>query len=100
MYFAGGTIPNYIVVTQWLGLQDSVWSIILPNAISTFNLLVMKSFFAGLPEELEEAASIDGMDTYRILLRLFFRYPSQSSQPCVCSIWLVCGMNGLPQCCT
>ena len=39
MYFAGGTIPNYIVVTQWLGLQDSVWSILLPNAISTFNLL-------------------------------------------------------------
>ena len=54
MYFAGGTIPNYIVVTQWLGLQDSVWSIILPNAISTFNLLVMKSFIAGLQEEQEE----------------------------------------------
>ena len=70
MYFAGGTIPNYIVVTQWLGLQDSVWSIILPNAISTFNLLVMKSFFAGLPEELEEAASIDGMDTYRIFVKI------------------------------
>lgn len=49
MYFAGGMIPNYIVVTQWLGLQDSMWSIILPGAISTFNLLVMKSFFAGLP---------------------------------------------------
>lgn len=70
MYFAGGTIPNYIVVTQWLGLQDSVWSIILPNAISTFNLLVMKSFFAGLPEELEEAASIDGMNAYQIFLKI------------------------------
>ena len=38
MYFAGGTIPNYIVVTQWLGLQDSVWSILLPNAISILPL--------------------------------------------------------------
>ncbi|HIX29006.1 MAG TPA: carbohydrate ABC transporter permease, partial [Candidatus Blautia stercoravium] len=61
MYFTGGIIPNYILVTQWLGLQDSMLAIILPGAISTFNLLVMKSFFAGLPEELEEAASIDGM---------------------------------------
>lgn len=68
MYFAG--IPNYIVITQWLGLQDSMWSIILPNAISTFNLLVMKSFFAGLPEELEEAAAIDGMNTYQIFLKI------------------------------
>ena len=68
MYFAGGMIPNYIVITQWLGLQDSMWSIILPNAISTFNLLVMKSFFAGLPEELE--AAIDGMNTYQIFLKI------------------------------
>lgn len=70
MYFAGGMIPNYIVITQWLGLQDSMWSIILPNAISTFNLLVMKSFFAGLPEEIEEAAAIDGMNTYQIFLKI------------------------------
>ena len=70
MYFAGGMIPNYIVITQWLGLQDSMWSIILPNAISTFDLLVMKSFFAGLPEELEEAAAIDGMNTYQIFLKI------------------------------
>lgn len=70
MYFAGGMIPNYIVVTQWLGLQDSMWAIILPGTISTFNLLVMKSFFAGLPEELEEAASIDGMDAYGIFVKI------------------------------
>ena len=70
MYFAGGTIPNYIVITQLLGLKDSMWAIILPGTISTFNLLVMKSFFASLPEELEEAASIDGMDTYQIFLKI------------------------------
>ena len=70
MYFAGGTIPNYIVVTQWLGLQDSMWSIILPGTISTFNLLVMKSFFAGLPEELEEAAAIDGSSFSNTLWRI------------------------------
>ena len=70
MYFTGGTIPNYIVITQFLGLKDSIWAIVLPGAISTFNLLVMKSFFASLPEELEEAAAIDGMDTYQIFLKI------------------------------
>ena len=70
MYFTGGIIPNYILVTQRLGLQDSMLAIILPGAISTFNLLVMKSFFAGLPEELEEAASIDGMGVYGIFVKI------------------------------
>ena len=70
MYFAGGIIPNSILVTQWLGLRDSMWAVILPPAISTFNFLLMKSFFAGLPEELEEAASIDGMGTYGIFLKI------------------------------
>ena len=70
MYFAGGMIPNYVLVTQWLGLSDSMWAVILPPAISTFNFLLMKSFFAGLPEELEEAASIDGMGTYGIFLKI------------------------------
>ena len=84
MYFAGGMIPNYIVITQWLGLQDSMWSIILPNAISTFNLLVMKSFFAGLPEELEEAAAIDGMNTYQIFLKII----SPLSKPIIATMCL------------
>ena len=70
MYFAGGIIPNFVLVTQWLGLRDSMWAVILPPAISTFNFLLMKSFFAGLPEELEEAASIDGMGTYGIFLKI------------------------------
>lgn len=69
MFFTGGLIPNYILVTT-LGLKNSVWAIALPNAISVFNLLVMKAFFEGLPVELEEAAAIDGLNTYRILLRV------------------------------
>jgi putative aldouronate transport system permease protein len=51
-------------------MTDTIWAIVLPNAISVFNLLVMKSFFENLPEELEEAAAVDGLDTYRILLRI------------------------------
>jgi putative aldouronate transport system permease protein len=69
MFFTGGLIPNYVLVTS-LGLKNSVWAIALPNAISVFNLLVMKAFFENLPTELEEAAQIDGLSTYGILLRI------------------------------
>ncbi|HEX7161991.1 MAG TPA: carbohydrate ABC transporter permease [Trebonia sp.] len=69
MFFNGGIIPNYILVSD-LHLRNTVWAIALPNAISVFNLLVMKTFFENLPTELEEAAAVDGMNTYRILWRI------------------------------
>ncbi len=69
MFFSGGLIPNYVLITS-LDLKNSVWAIALPNAISVFNLLVMKAFFESLPSELEEAAQIDGLSTYGILLRV------------------------------
>ncbi len=69
MFFNGGIIPNYVLVSS-LHLRDTVWAIALPNAINIFNLLVMKSFFENMPSELEEAAAVDGMGTYRILLRI------------------------------
>lgn len=70
MYFTGGLIPNYILVTQWLHLGNTIWAVVLPGAISTFNLLLMKSFFAGLPEELEEAAAIDGLGVYGSFIKI------------------------------
>ncbi|MCM2511922.1 carbohydrate ABC transporter permease [Streptomyces griseoincarnatus] len=69
MFFTGGLIPNYVLITS-LGLKNSVWAVALPNAISVFNLLVMKAFFESLPSELEEAAQIDGLSTYGTLLRI------------------------------
>jgi putative aldouronate transport system permease protein len=69
LFFTGGLIPNYILVTS-LGLKNTVWAIALPNAINVFNLLVMKAFFESLPVELEEAAAVDGLSTYGILLRI------------------------------
>jgi len=67
LFFSGGLIPNYVLITS-LGMTDTIWAIVLPTAISVFNLLVMKSFFENLPIELEEAAAVDGVDAYRILL--------------------------------
>lgn len=69
MFFNGGIIPNYMVVNG-LNLRNSIWAIVLPGAINTFNLIVMRTFFEAIPKELEEAASIDGMNTYGILARI------------------------------
>jgi putative aldouronate transport system permease protein len=69
MFFNGGLIPNYVLITS-LGMKNTIWAIVLPNAISVFNLLVMKSFFENMPKELEEAAQIDGLTTYGILWRI------------------------------
>lgn len=69
LFFNGGLIPNYVLVSN-LGLRNSIWAIVLPNAINVFNLLVMKSFFESLPVELEEAAAVDGLNTYQTLLRI------------------------------
>lgn len=66
MFFNGGLIPNYVLISS-LGMKNTIWAIVIPNAISVFNLLVMKSFFENFPEELEEAASIDGLNTYKKL---------------------------------
>lgn len=69
MLFSGGLIPTYLVV-QSMGLLNSVWALIVPGAIATFNVLVMKSFFENLPEELFESARIDGAKEFRILWRI------------------------------
>ncbi|MFI6673912.1 carbohydrate ABC transporter permease [Kribbella sp. NPDC050470] len=69
MFFNGGLIPNYVLVSQ-LGMKNTLWAVVLPNAISVFNLLVMKAFFENMPPELEEAAMIDGLTTFGILLRI------------------------------
>ncbi|WP_432572714.1 carbohydrate ABC transporter permease [Kineococcus sp. SYSU DK005] len=69
MFFNGGLIPNYVLINE-LGMKNTMWAIVLPNAISVFNLLVMKAFFENLPEELEEAAAIDGLTTYGTFFRI------------------------------
>jgi putative aldouronate transport system permease protein len=70
MFFSGGLIPNYILVADVLNMRNTLWAIVLPGAISVFNLLVMKSFFENFPAELEEAAAIDGLTTYGIFGRI------------------------------
>lgn len=69
MMFSGGTIPHFILV-QSLGLMNSYWALWLPGLITIYNLIVMKTFFEGLPESLEEAARIDGASELMIFFRI------------------------------
>jgi putative aldouronate transport system permease protein len=69
MYFGGGLIPNFVLVNS-LGMRDTIFAMLLPGLISTYYVLLMKSFFASLPQELEEAASIDGMGTFGIFAKI------------------------------
>jgi len=70
MFFNGGLIPTYLLVTRMLHMRNTIWAVIIPGAISTFNVLITRTYFEGLPVELEEAAAIDGMSTYGILLKI------------------------------
>jgi putative aldouronate transport system permease protein len=70
MFFGGGLIPNYILIVDVLHMRNTIWAVVLPGAISVFNLLVMKSFFENFPTELEEAAALDGMSTYGVFFKI------------------------------
>lgn len=69
MFFNGGMIPNYILINN-LGMTNTMWAVVLPGALSIYNMLIMKSFFESMPMELEEAAAIDGLNTYGILTKI------------------------------
>lgn len=70
MYFGGGLIPTYIWIKK-LGLLDSIWAIILPGMLSVYNMIVMRTYFAGqIPKDLYESAQIDGCGQWRYLISI------------------------------
>lgn len=69
MFFSGGLIPTFLTVKN-LGLYNTVWAIVLPGAISTWNLIITRTFFMGLPAELEESAQLDGANDFTIFARI------------------------------
>lgn len=83
MFFSGGMIPTYLVVRS-LGLVDTIWAMVLPGAVSTWNLILMRTFFSGLPKELEESGRIDGLTD----IGLFFRIVLPLSKASIATIGL------------
>lgn len=70
MFFSGGLIPTFLVVEK-LGMVDTLWAMVIPNAVSTFNMIIMRTYFQNsLPEELFESAALDGCSNFRFLLRI------------------------------
>ena len=70
MYFSGGMIPAYMNVRD-LGMIDSLWALIIPGAINTYNMMIMRSAFAAVPDTLYEAAHLDGATHIRILSQIY-----------------------------
>lgn len=85
LLFGGGMIPTYLIVKS-VGLLNSIWAMILPSAVASFNILIMKSYFENLPEELFESARIDGAKEFLILIRIVVPL----SLPVVLTIGLFC----------
>ena len=86
--FNPGLIPNYLVVTK-LGLADKLAAVFLPGAVSVYNTFVMKSFFEGIPDELKEAARIDGASEMYILFRIILPL----SKPILLTVGLFYGVH-------
>lgn len=83
MLFSGGMIPSYILVSK-LGMLDTIWSLVLPGAVPVFNVILLMNYFKGLPDELDEAARIDGANQYTIFLKIFLPL----AVPCIATVAL------------
>lgn len=88
MFFSGGLIPLFLVVRS-LGILDTVWAMILPTTVSTFNLILMKTFFQGLPDSLLESARMDGCPELHILFKIVIPL----STPILATLCLFYGMT-------
>lgn len=70
MYFNAGTIPNYLLMKQ-LNLLDNPLVLILPGCLSVFNMIILRSFFWGIPESLRESAELDGAGPFTVLIKIY-----------------------------
>ncbi|OUS77015.1 sugar ABC transporter permease [Paenibacillus sp. MY03] len=83
MFFDGGLIPRYMVVHS-LNMVNTIWAIVLPTAISVFNLILMRTFFENIPDELHESAIVDGAGEARTLLQIILPL----SMPVIATIFI------------
>lgn len=84
MLFNGGLVPSYILITQYLHLNDTIWVLIVPTLISPFNILIMRGFLVKLPPEIIESAKVDGARE----LRIFFTIIMPLSTPALATLGL------------
>lgn len=83
MLFSGGLIPSYILVSK-LNLLDTIWALVLPGAVPVFNVILLMNYFKGIPDELDEAARIDGASQFTVFLKIYLPL----SVPCIATVAL------------
>lgn len=83
MFFSGGMIPTFLTVKS-MGLMDTMWAMVVPGIVTTWNLIVMRTFFSGIPKELEESGKMDGLND----TMLFFRIIIPLSKPVFATVGL------------
>ena len=86
MLFNGGLVPFYIWITQGLHLQDSIWVLILPYLFVPWYVLLLRTYFASLPEEIFDSAKVDGAGEWRV----FFQFVVPLSTPSLATVGLFC----------
>lgn len=99
MFFSGGMIPTFLVVRS-LDLVDTVWGMVLPGAVSTWNLILMRTFFSGIPKELEESGRIDGLNDIGIFIRIIVPLSKASFATIALFTRLACGITLFTRCST
>ncbi len=70
MYFGGGLIPTFLLMTK-LGLYDNIWAVIIPASFSIWYIILTRTYFASIPEEMREAAKIDGANNYQCMFQIY-----------------------------
>ena len=85
MLFSGGMVPSYILITQYLHLNDTIWVYIIPGLISPWSVFMIRTFFSGLPEEIFESMEIHGANAYV----MFFKTAMPLSKPVLATIALM-----------
>lgn len=83
MIFSGGMIPTYLVVKSY-HLTNTIWALIVPGLLNVYNMIIMRTFFEGIPEDLEEAARIDGCSEWKALIKIILPV----SKPALASVGL------------
>ena len=89
MFFGGGLIPTYLLISN-LGLLDSMWALILPGAFNVWNMIIARTFYRGIPKELQEAAYVDGASEFTYYFRILL--PVCAPLIMVLSLWQFVGM--------
>lgn len=88
MFFGGGMVPTYLNIKE-LGLLNTRWVLVLPGVAGAWNFIIMRNFLSSIDKEMEEAAYIDGANTFQIMLRVIL--PLSKAVIAVIALWAVVG---------